>query len=213
MHSWFDVRVEEHGPGTRNIACGPFLCINLRCRPGYLWIDRSSVQEEPAICSSAVPPVVHVPVVRPVVVSWLGSDVPVASGARGPVSYLSTPVEVSHPHVDLSLSNVPGGLGHKKEFDDSLLRFYGYLGNGRQLFPPHRLLYNKYVGGKFREGHDCLTYGPICLRNIRVGKPVCCRRFACWWGVAIRDPYVCSELGWSQNKHTWLVCTYRRWPS
>ena len=99
---------------------------------------------------------VHAPVVRSVVVSWLGSDVaPVASGTRSPVSYHSTPVEVNHPHVDHALSSVPGGHDHcKQEFDDVLVRFYGYPGNGRQLFPPHASLYNKYVGGKPHEGLD-----------------------------------------------------------
>ena len=132
MHSWSDVSVEEHGPGTRDVACGPSLCINHRCRPGYLWIDRSSVQEEFVVCSSAVPPVALSPVVRPVVVSWLGSDVAlVASGSGGPVSCRPTSIEVNHPHVDLALNSVPGGLGHwKKEFDDVLVWFYTYLGNG-----------------------------------------------------------------------------------
>ena len=92
MHSWSDVCVEEHGLGVRNVDCGPFLCINQACRPGYLWIDRSSVQEELVVCSPVVlSPIVHVLVARLVVVSWVGSDVLVACGARDPVSYFSTP--------------------------------------------------------------------------------------------------------------------------
>ena len=30
MPSWSDVYVEGHGPGTRDVACGPSLCINQR---------------------------------------------------------------------------------------------------------------------------------------------------------------------------------------
>ena len=81
------------------------------------------------------------------------------------------PVEVDHPHVDLALSSVPGYLDRRREFDDSLVRCYGYPGNGGQLFPLHAPLYNKHIGGKFPEDLDYFTYDPISLRNIRVGKP------------------------------------------
>ena len=122
------------------------------------------------------------PVVRPVVVSWLGSDVAlVASGTRGPVSCRSTPFEVNHPDVDHALSSVPEGRDYWKQFDDghfdgdqfddTLIRCYGYPKKGRQLCPPHTLLYNKYVGGKLKTDLDCFIFEPIRLRNIRVGKP------------------------------------------
>ena len=29
--SWSDVSVETHGPGTREVSCGPFLCVNQLC--------------------------------------------------------------------------------------------------------------------------------------------------------------------------------------
>ena len=113
MHSLSDVSVEAHGPGTREASCGPSLCVDRRCRPGYLWIDRSSVKEELAVCSSAIPPVVHAPVVRLVVVYSLSSDVAlVASGTRGPASYRSTPVEVKYPDVGRALSSVPEGRNY-----------------------------------------------------------------------------------------------------
>ena len=107
------------------------------------------MQEEPAVCSSvALSPVVHVPVARPVVMFWLGSDAPiVAGGSRDPVSCRSASVEVDHPHVDLALSSIPECLDHKEEFDDSLVRFYGYPWSVSQLLPPHAPLYNKFVGG------------------------------------------------------------------
>ena len=118
----------------------------------------------------AVPPVLHVPVARPVVVSWLGSDAPVASSTRGPASCRAAPGEVNHPQVDLALSGAPECLSYREEFDDSLVWFYGYPGNGRQLFPPHILLYNKYFGRKLSEDVDGLAYVSISLRNIRVGQ-------------------------------------------
>ena len=59
---WWGVLVEAHGPGTRDVSCGPSL--------GVSWVDRSIVREEPIVRSSVVPsvclaavlPVVHVPV-------------------------------------------------------------------------------------------------------------------------------------------------------
>ena len=105
--SMSDVSVGEHGPGTREIACGPSLYIDQRGFGGYLWIDRSVVKDEPTVCPSAVPPVVISPVVRPVVVSWEGPGVmPVANGSNGPISCRSNPVEVNHPIVGFALSNV-----------------------------------------------------------------------------------------------------------
>ena len=96
-------------------------------------------------------PVVNVLVARPVIVSWLGSGAPiVAGGSRDLVSRRSTPVEVGHPHIDLALGSVPECLYYKEEFDDSLVRFYGYPGSISQLPPPHAPLHNKYVG-------DCLA--------------------------------------------------------
>ena len=111
-------------------------------------------------------------------VSWSGPDVAlVAGGARGPVSCRSISVAVSPPSVDYALSSFPGRPDYWKEefdidqFDDALVRFYCYPGNGKQLLPPHTPLYNIYVGGKPNEGLDNLTYEHIRLRNIRVGKP------------------------------------------
>ena len=146
-------------------------------------VDRSSVQKEPAVCSSAVLPAlcssaalpaVRLPVVRSVVVSLSGPDIVlIVASTRGPVSCLSTPVEISHPNVDLAINSVPGdGQLDVDQFDDTLIRFYGYLNQGRQLCPPHTPLYNMYVGGKLRNDLDCLTFGLIHLRNIRVGKPL-----------------------------------------
>ena len=72
----------------------------------------------------AVPPVLHVPVARPVVVSWSGSGtLIVAGGSRDPVSRRSTPVEVDHLHTDLALGSGPECLYYKEEFDGSLVRF------------------------------------------------------------------------------------------
>ena len=185
MHSWSDASVEAHGLGTREVSCGPSLCVDQLCRPGYLWINRSSVQEEPAVCSSAVPPAVRSPVVRSVVVFQLVSDVAlVAGGARGSVSCRSTPVKVGPPIVAHALNNVPGGRGYWNkcrdkysdadrfdEFDDTLVPFYGHRGNGRQLLPPNAPLYNKYVDGKPREDlRDLAKLIPIRARNIRIGK-------------------------------------------
>ena len=79
----------------------------------------SSVQEELAVCSSAGPPVVHSPMVRPVVVSWLGSDgTLIVIGTRGPVSRRSTLVEVNHPDVDFALSSFPEGRDWMETFLD-----------------------------------------------------------------------------------------------
>ena len=63
-----------HGPGTRDVGCGPSLYTNQRVPGGYLWIDKSIVKEELVARSSVPSPVVPVPVARPVVVCWLGSD-------------------------------------------------------------------------------------------------------------------------------------------
>ena len=178
-----DVSVGEHGLGIREVACGPSLCINQRCRPGYLWIDRSSVQEEPAVCSSAVPPVVRSPVVRSVVAFQLVSDVAlVAGGVRGSVSCGSTPLRVGPPIVAHALNNVPGGRGYldkyfdpdqPDEFDDTLVRFYDHPGNGRQLFPPNAPMYNTYIGGRPHKGLRYLAKPiPTRVRNIRIGKPL-----------------------------------------
>ena len=113
MHPYLDVSVEEYSPGRREASCGPSLYINQNSPVGYLWIDKSSVKEEFASCSSAVPPVVRSPVVRFVVVFQLASDVAfVAGGARGPASCRSTPVKVGRPIVDHALNNVPGGRDH-----------------------------------------------------------------------------------------------------
>ena len=95
---------------------------------------------------------VHSPVVRLVVVSWLGSDgTPVIGGGRGPVSRRATLVEVNHPDVDYALSSVPEGRGWWKKFmngrldidlfDDILVRFYGYPDDGKYLFPARTPLY------------------------------------------------------------------------
>ena len=181
-HRMFDVYVETHRHGTREASCGPSLCINQRCRQGSLWIDRSIVGEERVACSSAVPPVVISPVVRPVVVSWVGPIVlHVASGSRGQVSCRSPPVKVNHPHVDFALDSVPEGRVwwdksmrgqfSVDQFDDTLVRFYGYPDSDRQVLPPHTPRYNKWIGRKPEIGSPDVINRPICLRNIRVGKP------------------------------------------
>ena len=170
-----DIFVGGHGPGTREVACGPSLYINQRGFGGYLWIDRSVVEEEPIVCSSAVPPAVRSPVVRSVVVS--------PGGARGSVSCRSTPVRVGPPIVDLALDNVPGVPGcedkhsysadQPDEFDDSLVPCYGHPGDGRQVLPPNAPLYNKYVDGKPREDLCDLSKSlPIRVRNGRIGQPL-----------------------------------------
>ena len=56
------------------------------------------------------------------------------------------------------------------QFDDVLVRFYGYPNNGRPLFPPFTPLYNKFVGRVLASGS---AYFPpsFRFRNLRVGKP------------------------------------------
>ena len=107
--------------------------------------------------------------------SWLGSDVPVAGGARSSVSRRSTPVETNHLVVDLALGSGPDACGQRGPFgqlDDVLVWFYVFLGKDRPLLPPHTHLYNEYVRGTPEEDLDHLTYDTISLRNIRVGKPM-----------------------------------------
>ena len=96
-HSWLDVSVVGHGLGTREVACGPSLHVNQRCRPGYLWFDRSNVKEEFAFCSSAVLLAVRSPVVRFGFVSWSGPDVALVVGV--PVVQCRVP----QPQLKLSL--------------------------------------------------------------------------------------------------------------
>ena len=168
MSPYLDVSIGAHGPGIREVSCGPSLCIDQCSQLGYLWIDRSSVKEEFVVRSSAV---------RSVVVSKSSSDVAlVVGGVHGLALGRSASVEVNLPIVDHALRSVPVGhddwQGNRADqFDDMLVRCYGYLGDGRQLFPPCTPLCNKFVGGKFHAGLDCLTYGPIRLRNIMIGKP------------------------------------------
>ena len=176
-----DIFVGEQGLGTRKVACGPFLYMNQRLSEGYIWIDSSIVEEELVACSSAVLPVVQSPVVRLVVVSRLGSDTPIASGTRGLESRRSTSVEVNHLVVDFALSSVPGGRkwvdkkvkGHfdVDQFDDTLVRFHGYLDSGAQLFPSITRWYNKWIGRNLDIGSPDVIIKPVCLRNIRIGKP------------------------------------------
>ena len=171
-----DIFLGEQGLGIREVACGPFLYMNQRRSGGYRWID-TCVQEEPIVCSFAVSPAVRSPVVRSVVV-FLG-------GARGSASCRSTPVKVGPPIVAHALDDVPGGRDHRNKcydlkrlnqiegVDDTLVPFYGYLGNGRQLHPPNARLYNKCVGGKPREDlRDVAKPIPLRARNIRIGKPL-----------------------------------------
>ena len=101
--------------------------------------------------------------------SWLGSDVPVAGGARSSVSRRSTPVETNHLVVDLALGSGPDACGQRGPFgqlDDVLVWFYVFLGKDRPLLPPHTHLYNEYVRGTPEEDLDHLTYDTISLRNI-----------------------------------------------
>ena len=96
-------------------------------------------------------------------------------GIRRPVSRRSVSVEVnllSVGHVSRIVS-----VGREDweplhdQFDDVLVQSYGYPSGGRQLLPSHAPLYNKLVGGKPTAGLGCLTFEPIGLRNIRIGRP------------------------------------------
>ena len=94
---------------------------------------------------------------------------------RRPVLSRSASVEVNPPSVVHASGNVAvdGGDGleyPKDQFDDVLVQSYGYPGNGRQSFPPHTPLYNKFVGGVPSAGFCSLVFEPIRLRNIRVGR-------------------------------------------
>ena len=66
----------------------------------------------------------------------------------------------------------------KDQFDDVLVQSYGYRGNGKQLFPPHTPLYNKFVGGVLAAVFIAVDgiYGSTRLRNIRVGRPAIANR-------------------------------------
>ena len=141
---WWDVRVDAHGADTRDVACGPSLDVS--------WVDPNIVVEEPivrspvvsSVSSSAVLPVVDVPVARPVVLCWLGSDVPVAGGAHGFVSRRSTPVVTNHPVVDFALGCDPVACGQRGlpgQLDGVLVRSYGFPDESRSLLSPHTPLY------------------------------------------------------------------------
>lgn len=62
------------------------------------------------------------------------------------------------------------GLGELvDQFDDILVRFYGYPNHGRQLFPSYTFLYNKFVGRVPVSGRSGFSPS-IRLRNLRIGK-------------------------------------------
>ena len=72
------------------------------------------------------------------------------------------PGDVNHASRGVSVTGSDRWGGPPDQFDDVLVQHYGYLGNGRPLFPPHTPRYNKLID---------LVYEPTCLRNIRAGKP------------------------------------------
>ena len=94
-HPYLDVSVAEYFPGRREVACGPYLYIDQTSHIGHLWIDESSVKEEPAVRSSAVPSIV--------VSSPSSNGALVVNAGHGPVLNHSASVEVNSVEVCLPI--------------------------------------------------------------------------------------------------------------
>ena len=80
----------------------------------------------------------------------------------------STPVG-EDDDVHIGRLQLPGVDELVDQFDDILVRFYGYSSDGRPLFPSYTPLYNKFVGRVLASGLAGLS--SIRLRNLRIGKP------------------------------------------
>ena len=115
------------------------------------------------------------------VVFWSDPDVAFVAGiVRGAVSCRSISIEANPPSVDHALRSVPEDSDWQKQFlnsqfdndqfDDTLVRCYGYLDDDRQLLPPHTSLYNKWKGGMINTYLNCVTFESVHLRNIKLGK-------------------------------------------
>ena len=124
--------------------------------------DAGSFEEEFAACP---------PWSLPFVVSSSDAFVPVRRLALS----RSASVEGNPPSVSFASRYVMARFGcwrqRSDQFDDILVRYYGYPANGRQLLPPNTPLYNKFSGGELPARLHLEVVGTICFRNIKVGEP------------------------------------------